>query len=834
MKKLFVIMILSFLIFGLSLNAETKEENVTRDLTGLAPHQQFNSSDTRHVIQPNPNRDPDYQVYGYNAYDQSGTNPDGPVTFILNDPAGLTSLAATTSGNFIAGACWIADEETWYGSQYGGGLYSIDITTGAMTFIAATTESFMGIDYDDASGIMYGSDGTSLYTIDWTTGATTLIGSHNVGYTMIGIAGDGEGNMYGVTVDFSLASDLYLIDLATGNATSIGSTGGQLLYAQDIAFDKDDGVLYSAAYFGEGTPPGLYSIDTNTAAMTGLGDFPGEMEVSGFAIPYTLAEDDAPAAVSDLVVTPDAGGLLLCDIIWVNPDLTFNGDPLTELLETRVYRDGALIYTNSNPGIGDFDGYTDAPTSSGMYNYAVAAYNSVGEGPSVSFETWVGEDVPAAVTDLLLEESNGNGYLTWINPTVGLNGGAFNNPILGYHLERNDGVVIEVTGVVTEYTDDTIPSDGTYSYSVQAYNSVGNGGIVISNEVWIGDSPQYCESTYTNEGADADDWIENVTFGTIDNTSAQEVPLSYGDFTGISTDIESGTTYPLCVTLGFEDDYYYTQHVRVWFDWNQNGFLETVESFYIGIAPDDGINQICGDILVPVDATPGETRMRIIEQYSNDPGEDGACDGEGNHTTTWGETEDYTVNIVTDPVDPGYIEGTVVISDGAGDVEDVVVEAGGETTNPAADGTYSLELQPGTYDVTATLAGYDTEVLLDIIVTEGNATTGVDFTLVTDGDEIVIAATELNGNYPNPFNPVTTIAYSTKDVGNVTLEVYNLRGQLVKTLVNEVKETGNHTVTWNGTDDSNKSVSSGVYFYKMVSEGNIGRYTSTKKMILMK
>ena len=273
MKKLFIIMILSFLIFGLSLNAETKEGTVERDKTGLAPRQLFSSSHAQQY-EPNPNRDPDYQVYGYNAYDASGTNPEGPVTFVLDTPAGLTSLAATTSTDFIAGACWIADEETWYGSQYGGGLYAIDHETGAMTYIAATTESLMGIDYDDASGIMYGSDGNNLYTVDWTTGATTLIGSHNVGgLLMIGIAGDGEGNLYGVTVDFSLTSDLYLIDLTTGNATSLGNTGGQLLYAQDLAFDKDDGVLYAAAYFGDGTPSGLYTIDVSTAAMTAIGDF---------------------------------------------------------------------------------------------------------------------------------------------------------------------------------------------------------------------------------------------------------------------------------------------------------------------------------------------------------------------------------------------------------------------------------------------------------------------------------------------------------------------------------------------------------------------------------
>ena len=97
-------------------------------------------------------------------------------------------------------------------------------------------------------------------------------------------------------------------------------------------------------------------------------------------------------------------------------------------------------------------------------------------------------------------------------------------------------------------------------------------------------------------------------------------------------------------------------------------------------------------------------------------------------------------------------------------------------------------------------------------------------------NEIITVSTTLSNNYPNPFNPTTNIAYSIKDADIVTLEVYNIKGQLVKTLVNETKETGEYTATWNGTDNANKSVSSGVYFYKMKS----GNYTSTKKMILMK
>ncbi|MEA2096988.1 MAG: T9SS type A sorting domain-containing protein, partial [Candidatus Cloacimonadota bacterium] len=99
-----------------------------------------------------------------------------------------------------------------------------------------------------------------------------------------------------------------------------------------------------------------------------------------------------------------------------------------------------------------------------------------------------------------------------------------------------------------------------------------------------------------------------------------------------------------------------------------------------------------------------------------------------------------------------------------------------------------------------------------------------------DSGDVIVAVTKLNGNYPNPFNPVTNIAYSIKEAGKVTLQVYNIKGQLVKTLVNDVRETGNYTVTWNGRDNTNKSVASGVYFYKMKAQN----YNSTKKMILMK
>jgi hypothetical protein len=90
----------------------------------------------------------------------------------------------------------------------------------------------------------------------------------------------------------------------------------------------------------------------------------------------------------------------------------------------------------------------------------------------------------------------------------------------------------------------------------------------------------------------------------------------------------------------------------------------------------------------------------------------------------------------------------------------------------------------------------------------------------------------LSNNYPNPFNPTTVINYSIQGAGPVTLKVYNVAGQLVRTLVNEVKmpQEGGFSVTWDGRDNSGVEVASGVYFYRMTAKG----FEETKKMVLLK
>ncbi|MBN1191172.1 MAG: T9SS type A sorting domain-containing protein, partial [Dehalococcoidales bacterium] len=87
-------------------------------------------------------------------------------------------------------------------------------------------------------------------------------------------------------------------------------------------------------------------------------------------------------------------------------------------------------------------------------------------------------------------------------------------------------------------------------------------------------------------------------------------------------------------------------------------------------------------------------------------------------------------------------------------------------------------------------------------------------------------------NTPNPFNPSTTISFSVPEGRNLhaTLRVYDLRGGLVRTLVDGVREAGTYQIFWDGADERGRQLSSGVYFYRLVA----GEYSQTRKMVLLK
>jgi hypothetical protein len=104
-----------------------------------------------------------------------------------------------------------------------------------------------------------------------------------------------------------------------------------------------------------------------------------------------------------------------------------------------------------------------------------------------------------------------------------------------------------------------------------------------------------------------------------------------------------------------------------------------------------------------------------------------------------------------------------------------------------------------------------------------------------DGGEVaaapdVPATFALEQNYPNPFNPTTTITYKLPEQREVTLIVYNILGQVVKSLVQNVQPAGSYDVRWDGTNDHGMGVSSGVYIYRLKA----GSFVQSRKMMMLR
>jgi hypothetical protein len=120
---------------------------------------------------------------------------------------------------------------------------------------------------------------------------------------------------------------------------------------------------------------------------------------------------------------------------------------------------------------------------------------------------------------------------------------------------------------------------------------------------------------------------------------------------------------------------------------------------------------------------------------------------------------------------------------------------------------------------------YDESLDLAFVIGADTTITGIEEEL---GD--VPKTYDLTQNCPNPFNPTTTIQYQLPERTHVRLTIYNVMGQRVRVLVDEPKPQGRYKVMWDGRNDAGEAVASGVYFYRMTTQG----FEMTKKMVLLR
>jgi len=89
---------------------------------------------------------------------------------------------------------------------------------------------------------------------------------------------------------------------------------------------------------------------------------------------------------------------------------------------------------------------------------------------------------------------------------------------------------------------------------------------------------------------------------------------------------------------------------------------------------------------------------------------------------------------------------------------------------------------------------------------------------------------KIHQNYPNPFNPMTTLSYDLPEGGPVRIAIYDMRGKIVKNLLNDYQDAGPRSIKWDATNDQGKQVSAGMYIYRI----EIGDLKQSKKMLFIK
>ena len=348
---------------------------------------------------------------GYNAYDPSAVLPEGPVSFYENDPTTMTSLAATTSADFLC-AGTAGNNGVWYALQYiaSGGhqpMYTINPGTGALTSLGTTNcpESMNGMTWDPTTDTYYGISGTTLYTIDVTTGVCTSIGSVPAS-TYITLACSPTGQLY--TIDIT-SGNFDAVDKTNGALTVVGSLGFSASYAQDMAFDQNSGILYWAALNVTAGNAGQWRIidPTNgSSTLVGtLGTGTGA-ELCALYLPWQVV----PVELTSFNADVNAGNV---NLTWTTATETNNKGFEVQRNAGNGFEAVAFIQGNGTSTQSHSYSFTDNNVNTGSYTYRLKQVDFNG-----SFEYSNAVEVSVEIPNVFALDQN---YPNPFNPTTQIN-----------------------------------------------------------------------------------------------------------------------------------------------------------------------------------------------------------------------------------------------------------------------------------------------------------------------------------------------------------------------------------------------------------------------------
>ncbi len=457
---------------------------------------------------------PDKSAYGYLLPGMKV----GLSTFKMSEPTQITTLYPVD----------IAEEPHISGGAYANGKYYsyyiqimpygtvpvsfgyMDIETGDITDLAnyASVPFYLAdMTYDYSTETMYAlyedliTQAYSLAEVDLENGEVKQIAPLEEKYFCLAATYDGI--LYGINA----SGNLVILNKKNGRASVVGNTGIKPQFYQSMDFDHTDGTLYWAA--SDTAYNGYFcTVNLSNGKATVIDKLGDNDEIVGLYIPYILPAEDTPGAVTGLQVVPGKKGALTAKLSWTNPAAAFGGGTLSGLTKVEVYRDNELVHTESSVTAGQAMAWEDTGLSKGMHVYRVISYNSAGKGATASALGYIGRDVPAAVSNILLEKVNATtAQLSWKAPAEGIYGGWIDDASLTYRITRYPDEKVITEGLTkTEYTDNTLTVLNRYSYLIETFTADGSGDKAVSQAVVIGPALTMPYSTTFKDDSETDIW----------------------------------------------------------------------------------------------------------------------------------------------------------------------------------------------------------------------------------------------------------------------------------------------------------------------------------------
>ena len=404
--------------------------------------------------------------------------------------------------------------------------------------------------------------------------------------------------------DFTDPGEEY--DLGTAKNVSNGATSNSPL---TISVPSD-------AYVGEVTM--RVSAKYNAAPTACETGFDGEVEDYTIIVANGGGDTEPPVAPTNLASS---------NITTNSVDLSWNASTdNVGVTGYAIYKNGSLLSTTTGTSY-SVTGLSPNTT----YSFYVKAYDAAGNYSSASstlnVTTLDEADTQAPTAPTNLAYAN----LTQISVDLSWTASSDNVGVTGYQIYKNGSLLTTTTG--TSYSVNGLSASTSYSFYVKAYDAAGNVSSASNTVSFTTPAPElsYCSSKGNNA---TEEWIGRVIFGSIDNTSGGNG--GYADFTNMSTTVALGANVTITIYPEWSGTVY-SEGEAVWIDFNQDGDFDDAGEQVVSLTASK-TSPVSSSFTIPASALTGTTRMRVSLKYNGIPS---PCE-----TFSYGEVEDYTVNIV--------------------------------------------------------------------------------------------------------------------------------------------------------------------------------------------